>query len=644
MGKPLRVLLVEDSKDDAALLARELRRTGFDPEITLVETEAGFSEALQRSDVDVILCDYKLPAFDAFTALDMIHTAGIDLPFIVVSGVIGEDRLIRLMQLGAQDIVLKDKLARLAPAINRELVDVAMRRERKRAEQALRQSEARFRGVVDNSPSAIFLQNLDGRFLLVNKRFEAWQSLAAEEVLGQTAEDIFPQEVAAGYATQDHLVLETGESVVREYAMPFADGESHQVIVTKFPVMDSRGRTLGVGTVGTDVTERRLAEAKLRQAQKMEAVGQLTGGIAHDFNNLLTVVIGNLQLLRRSHPEDERLQKRVATALLSAQRGSDLTARLMAFSRQQVLEAETVSLNELVSEMAEMLHRTLGASVTVEMALDPALEKTRIDPSQMGNALLNLAINARDAMPEGGTLRIATANVVLGPGDPLIHDDVPPGAYVTLAVSDTGCGMTGEVLERAFDPFFTTKEIGQGTGLGLSMVYGFVQQSNGRVRIYSEPQQGTTVRVYLPSVRDAEQERWTGKPVPTDLERGTETIMVVEDEDDVRETAVAILENLGYRVVAAADAGAALAMLNERPDIDLLFTDVVMPGGMTGPELAKAVKSVRPDIKVLLTSGYAGASRSGESPPSLDFPWVTKPYQEHELARQIRATLDQAAD
>ena len=768
MVRPLRLLLVEDSEDDAQLLTRALRHNGFDPRVTLVDSEAGFADALARLELDLILCDYSLPAFDAFKALEMVRDAGIDVPFIVVSGMIGEDRLIQLMQVGAQDIVLKDNLARLVPAINRELVDAVTRRERKQAEQglllreraiealesgilvadagrpdlpiiyvnptleritgyaeaellnrsfrslqgeghdqpaltelreaiearrsvrvvlktcrkdgsqfwselgltpiraeggavthfvgiidditerramesALRASEARFRGVVDNSPSAIFLQDLEGRFLLLSRKVEDWHGSDAAQALGKTAEEIFPLETAAAYAAQDREVLRGGRSIERECDIPFADGKSHQVIVTKFPVTDSNGRTLGVGTINTDITEHRLAEARFRQAQKMEAVGQLTGGVAHDFNNLLTVIIGNLQLLSRSHPEDEKLQKRVATALLSAQRGSELTARLTAFSRQQVLEAKTVSLNELVSEMGEMLHRTLGESVVVEMSLASDLGQTRIDPSQMESALLNLAINARDAMPEGGRLTIGTGNVELGDGDDLTHDAVPPGRYVTLAVSDTGVGMAEDVLERVFDPFFTTKEIGSGTGLGLSMVYGFVKQSRGRVRIFSEPGHGTTVRIYLPRVSVVGQDRPAAEPCPPAVQGGTETILVVEDEDDVRQTAVAILEHLGYRVVEAADGKTALALLARRPDIDLLFTDVVMPGGMTGPELAREIEQLRPGMRVLLTSGYAGAHQSTGDPMPLDHPWIVKPYREQDLARQVRAALDRPA-
>lgn len=392
--------------------------------------------------------------------------------------------------------------------------------------------------------------------------------------------------------------------------------------------------------VNWDITERKAAEEKLLQSQKMEAVGQLTGGIAHDFNNLLAVILGNLELLEREIAGDARLTRRVSRATDAARRGAELTSRLLAFSRRQMLQPEVIDLNQNVLGMKDLLRRTLGESIVIETHPAAGLWPAKVDPYQLENAILNLAINARDAMPDGGKLTIETANVYLDEAYVARITDTEPGDHVMVAVTDTGAGMAADVVKRVFEPFFTTKDVGKGTGLGLSMVDGFLKQSGGHATIFSEKGIGTTVKLYFPRAQEAPQDTapdTNGGPARL---TGTETILVVEDSVAVRFTVVAMLEDLGYRVLQAANGAAALALLEEHPETNLMFTDVVMPGGMTGVELAHRAQQGNPDLKVLFTSGYPDRAfaRNGHSSKQIDL--LSKPYTQKDLAQKIRQVLD----
>jgi PAS domain S-box-containing protein len=388
-------------------------------------------------------------------------------------------------------------------------------------------------------------------------------------------------------------------------------------------------------------------EDQLRQAQKMEAVGQLTGGVAHDFNNLLQIVVGNLELLNRNLPADAVRQRRnVDNAMSGARRAVTLTQRLLAFSRRQPLDPRPVAVNKLVAGMSELLSRALGETVAIETVLAGGLWRVEVDPNQLENAVLNLAVNARDAMPDGGKLTIETANTRLDESYVQQNLEVAPGQYVVICVSDTGEGMNKDVASRVFEPFFTTKEVGKGTGLGLSQVYGFVKQSGGHLKIYSEQgdsdSRGTTVKIYLPrylgpgdeEVETPEAEAPEGGP--------EETILVVEDDADVRAYTVEVLRELGYRVLEAEDAHAALRLLRDAAvPCDLLFTDVVLPGGMNGEELAQQAHTARPGLKVLFTTGYARNAivHQGRLDPGVRL--ITKPFTYADLAARVRDVLDE---
>jgi signal transduction histidine kinase/CheY-like chemotaxis protein len=390
-----------------------------------------------------------------------------------------------------------------------------------------------------------------------------------------------------------------------------------------------------------DITQRVRAEAMLQQSQKMEAVGQLTGGVAHDFNNLLQVIIGNLNILARELEDRPLAVARIKNALLGADRGARLTRHLLAFARQQPLAPVPLNLGRLIRGMADLLRRTLGEFIQIETVIAGGLWNTLVDPAQVENAILNLAINARDAMPKGGKLTIEAGNAFLDAAYAAEHEEVKPGQFVLLAITDTGIGMSQEVLAHAFEPFFTTKEAGRGTGLGLSMVWGFVKQSGGHLKIYSELGQGTTIKVYLPREHRSEEQRPVFYAQPA--LGGKERILVVEDDEEVRQAVVDMLTQIGYETLTAEDGERALALIETGISVDLLFTDVVLPGQIGSRELARKAKALLPNLRIIYTSGYTenAVIHHGRLDPEVDL--LSKPYGIEELARKIRASLDSRA-
>jgi PAS domain S-box-containing protein len=400
--------------------------------------------------------------------------------------------------------------------------------------------------------------------------------------------------------------------------------------------------------VGRDITEEKVkaealmeAQEGLRQAQKMETVGQLTGGVAHDFNNLLQIVTGNLDILMRNLPEDApRLRRAAEGAMTGAKRAAILTQRLLAFSRRQPLDPKPIDINRLVSAMSELLHRTLGETIAIGTVVAAGLWQAEADPNQLENALINLAVNARDAMPNGGKLTIETNNTHLDQTYVAHNLEVASGQYVVICVSDTGVGMAPETVQKAFEPFFTTKEVGKGTGLGLSMVYGFVKQSGGHIKIYSELGFGTTVKIYLPRLLGAKAEEVQVHDLAAPEGAQDETILVCEDDEGVRAYSVEVLRELGYRVIEAGDGQSALRLLEGDERIDLLFTDVVLPGGMTGAVLADRAREIRPGLRVLYTTGYARNAivHHGRLDPGVEL--IVKPFGYADLASRVRELLD----
>ena len=381
-------------------------------------------------------------------------------------------------------------------------------------------------------------------------------------------------------------------------------------------------------------------EERLRDSQRMEAIGQLTGGVAHDFNNLLQVIRGNLELLESAVANDERARSRLANAVHASERAAQLTRQLLAFARRQPLEPQVINLARLVTDMADMLRRTLGEGIEVETVVAGGIWNTLADPAQVESAILNLALNARDAMPTGGRLTVEILNASLDEAYVSQTDGVTAGQYAQIAVSDTGQGMSTQTRERAFEPFFTTKGDGKGSGLGLSMVYGFVRQSGGHVRIYSEAGHGTTVRIYLPRSTRHIAAAAAGPPVA--LVGGNQTVLVVEDDAEVRNAAVAVLEGLGYRCLEAADAQAALEILGDGSSIDLVFTDVVMPGPLQTRDFANRIRAIAPDLPILFTSGYTDNAIVHHGRLDEGVNLISKPYARADLARRIAQLLKAA--
>jgi PAS domain S-box-containing protein len=458
--------------------------------------------------------------------------------------------------------------------------------------------------------------------------------MSREEVVGRTLGEVHNSETATEIAHALNEALATDRPVRYQRAQ----GAS-LIDAIAAPVPAHAGEARCVAVSARDVTESRQLEEQLRQAQKMEAVGQLTGGVAHDFNNLLTVVIGNLDVMELGLT-DERLVRLLGAARRGAERAATLTHRLLAFSRKQPLAPQPVDLNKLVGGMSDLLRRSLGETVTIDTSLAGDLWQTSADANQIENALLNLALNARDAMAPGGKLTIGTANAVLDAAYAARYPEVARGDYALLSVTDTGTGMSAETLAKAFEPFFTTKDIGNGSGLGLSMVYGFARQSGGHAAIKSAPGHGTTVELYLPRLIAPAAAPEAAPIVPMPDHRTGEIILVVEDDEDVRAYSVTALETLGYVVHAARHAEDALRKLDELDRVDLLFTDVGLPGGTNGRELAEAAVATRPSLKVLFTTGYASRAvvRDGTVDPGIDM--IGKPFTLKEIALKLRDVLE----
>ena len=505
---------------------------------------------------------------------------------------------------------------------------------------ALRASEVRYRQLVEFTLDAIWMHTDEKLVYLNPEALQVFGVADPAELLGRPVDDIIHPEERRRAQERRKMMRSTGKRApltVMKFQRP--DGTPVLLEVKASPI-EYEGKP-SIVAIGRDVTERARLEEQLRQAQKLEAVGQLTGGIAHDFNNLLTIIVCNLDLLKELPKVPASAIQSIDLALNAALRGADLTRRLVAFARNQALVPQTFSLNDRVKATVDLLHRTLGEQVEINLMLAPDLWLATADPSQFESALVNLAINARDAMEQSGRLTIETNNTQLDADYVRGNPEVAAGDYAVLCVSDTGSGMTPEVLARAFEPFFTTKAA-KGSGLGLSMVYGFARQSRGHVKIYSEPGRGTTIRLYLPRAVAKSSTASAFKQDPLQAARPNERILVVEDNTEVRETVVRQLRDLGYDTLEAPGGKEAIDILLSDERIDLMFSDVVMPGGMDGTQLAEAATELRPGLKVLLTSGFARHSIQDGATSTYLKNLLSKPYRKNELAERLRATLDAA--
>jgi two-component system cell cycle sensor histidine kinase/response regulator CckA len=756
----LRILIVEDSADDAALMLLELSRGGLAADWRRVETADEMRSALAEGPWDVVLADNSLPDFGAAQSLAILRAADHILPLIVVSGTIGDQRAVELMRAGAGDYVLKGNLSRLAPAIEREVKEAKSRRALRLAEEAAsllaavvessddailsttlagvftswnpaaerlygwtageavgrhvsfivppdraeelswitqglgrgervepfetvrlrkdgtrvevsvtvspvrggdgrligvskiardisarRRAEAEgqrafnlLRAVVEGIPDAVFVKDREGKYLLCNESAARFAGRTAAEVLGSDDTAVFDPDSARECIAQARRVMATRQAETAEETLTAA-GVTRTYLATTAPYLDESGAVLGVVGIAHDVTRQRALEGQFRQAQKMEAFGQLAGGVAHDFNNLLTVINGYSELLIQRLPPGDPSAEFLREINIAGERSASLTRQLLVFSRKQVVVPRILDLNRVIADTERMLQRVIGEDVRLATSLAGGLGSVRADEGLLQQVLMNLVVNARDAMPQGGKLTIETRNVELDEAHARVHAGVAPGPFVLLAVSDTGCGMTAEVKGHLFEPFFTTKGVGKGTGLGLATVYGIVKQADGHVVVHSEVGVGTSFEVYLP--RSDQPARagssLSGIKAPP---RGTETVLLVEDDDGVRSLTRHMLQNFGYTVLEASGGAAALRVAGEHAGpIHLLITDVVMPG-MSGRQVAVGVAGLHPEARVLYTSGYTDDAVVRHGILHADVYFLPKPFSPLALAYKVREVLD----
>ncbi|MDY6944488.1 MAG: ATP-binding protein [Pseudomonadota bacterium] len=488
---------------------------------------------------------------------------------------------------------------------------------------------------------AIYMLDSKGIVVSWNPGAERIKGYCAEEIVGHTFADFYtPEDRASGLPARALATAEATGKFEGEGWRIRKDGTRFWASVLIDAMRAPDGQLIGFAKVTRDMTERRVLQDQLHQSQKMEAIGQLTGGVAHDFNNLLTVILGNLDTL--SHhlpPEQVRWRRCVDQAMRASERAAGLTQQLLAFARQQPLKPKPVDINRLMSSWMEMIRRTVPESINIRRLEEDGTGTAEIDSNQLESALLNLVVNARDAMPNGGTLTLETATAFISEADIRLLPEMKPGSYAVISITDTGAGMSPAVLERAFDPFFTTKPLGQGTGLGLSQVFGFVKQSGGHIKIYSRPGHGTTVKIYLPRLSQAEDAQTSQNPARKDGQVRDETILVVEDNDAVRSFTTDTLREFGFNVFEAVDASDALQILDRSQGVALLFTDIGLPG-LNGRELAATVQRRYPKVRLLFTSGYAQMPSPTMSDAVMDIPLLSKPFTRAQLYERICQTLD----
>jgi hypothetical protein len=635
MATPLAVLLLEDYASDAELLLHALKRGGFDAEHEIVDTADAMRAAIERRSWDIILSDYSMPGFNALKALSVLRETGRDIPFVIISGTIGEENAVEALKAGAHDFLVKGRLARLVHVVERELREARERAARREAEAALRESERRYRRIIETTNEGVWIIDANSRTTFMNPRMAAMLGVDPKSMIGASIFD-YVRDEATVKALEQHEARAAGQSEIR---LERRDGNATWALLDTTPIVDGSGQYEGALVMAMDVSSRKRLEEQLRQAQKMEAVGSLAGGIAHDFNNLLSVILSGTSLVLEGLKPGDPIIAELEEVRRAGERAGALTRQLLAFSRQQLLEPRTLDLNQIVLGLEKMLRRLMGEDIELSLLLSHMLGKIHADPGQIEQIIMNLVVNARDAMPQGGKVSIESGNCQLTPAYTALHLGVTPGDYVMMAITDTGIGMDADTRNRIFEPFFTTKEKGRGTGLGLSTVFGIVQQSGGHIWVYSEPGKGTTFKVYFPRKDGPVDAPATVPPSPLTL-RGVETILLVEDEDQVRAISRTILRRYGYNVLEAQNGGEAF-LICERytAKIHLLVTDVVMPR-MSGRQLAERLAPMRPDMRVLYVSGYTENSVVHHGVLDAGIAFLQKPITPDALLRKVREVLD----
>lgn len=643
MSKSLRLLQIEDSETDADLILRLLMQAGFKVFSLRVEDGEALRHALETSAWDIIIADYHLPGFDAPGALRILQECGSDIPCIVVSGMMGEETAVEMMKSGAHDYLTKNNLTRLVPAVERELAEAALRRETREAQEELRQSQERLALAVEATQLGTFDYYPQTGQLIWSKSAHQHYGVSsdAEVDFDTFVRALHPLDRARALGNvRNALRQENGGAYSHEYRIiGIEDGQERWISSRGRVFFDDHARAVRVIGVIQNVTERQRLEQQLLQSQKLQSVGRLAASIAHDFNNLLTVINGYAHLVLAGLGPEDQHRESMEELSQAAMQAAALIRQLLSFSRRQAAEPKTIVMNEFVKDFENMLRRLLGDGIQLTVSLDPQAGVIRADPALLGQVLMNLTVNAKDAMPSGGRLLIQTSNSAATPTSGSPDASTDPGEYAVLTVTDTGTGMSAEVQSHLFEPFYTTKEQGKGTGLGLSTVYGIVvNQSGGNISVVSQPGHGTTFTLSFPALRTERPAEPEARTRPSSV-RG-ETILLAEDEPSVRKYTRRMLEREGYTVLEACDGEEALALAKSRTGtIHLLLTDIIMPT-MGGMELAENFGAAYPGVPVLFMTAYTDQIMRHWNVLSA---YIQKPYNLSDLLLQVRELLDRTS-
>ena len=643
MDALIRILHLEDDLMDAELVQAELEEAGMTCRITLVQTQETFENALQQNTYEIILADYRLPMYDGMSALRLAREACPDIPFIFISGTMGEEAAVEALTQGATDYVLKPGLMRLGSAIKRALRESQNRREHREAERALAENEAKMRSILDSVDEGFIIIDRGYRILSANRAYCNQVGLSEAEVIGRLC-----HEIAHGSAQP---CFESGEDcpVQRTFETGFVhsafhthqegSGAEQYVELKSYPLTDASGKITSTIETLNNVTEKRKLQDQLAQSQKMESVARLAGGVAHDFNNMLGVIIGHTELAMGQVDASQPLFASLREIRTAAERSAALTRQLLAFARKQTAAPQVLDLNETVAGMLNMLRPLIGEDIDLTWQPAGGACAVKMDPSQIDQILANLCVNARDAIAGVGRIRIETGLATFDSDYCVHYPECIPGEYVALTVSDDGSGMDRETLSNIFEPFFTTKEVGRGTGLGLAMVYGIIKQNNGFINVTSQPGEGTTFRLYLPRhavpAGDGQEQKEAAQ-----AQGGHETVLLVEDELSILDMTRMMLERFGYRVLAASSPGEAIRLAQTHDgEIRLLIVDVIMPE-MNGRDLARQLTALYPQLACLFISGYSGdvIAHHGLLEDGIHF--IQKPFAMQDLAAKVRQVLD----